>query len=121
MTLKEYCDKLVAKKKKSLREIAKEDVARISKTIQKDPSGREHFWNGDFFESKPENDKTWILGIDSEVPGFWDYCPTKTGVSTKGYDLVCQTPNFVFIFQDGEKLTCRKCKKEHTIKIVTGE
>ena len=102
-----------------LREIAKKDVDRISKTIQKDPQGREYTWNGNFFESKPdENGKTWIMGIDSSVKGYWFYCPEKTGHNSKGYELVCNTPHFVFIFQDGEKLTCRKCKKEQTIKFV---
>lgn len=102
-----------------LKRIAESDTRRISKTIQIDPSGREYKWNGDFFESEPdEAGKTWIKGIDSSVPGFWFYCPETTGVNSKGYELECQTPHFVFIFQDGEKLTCRKCKKENTIKLV---
>ena len=102
-----------------LRKCAKEDVDRISKTIQKDSRGREYKWNGSFFESEPDdNGNTWIKGIDSSVPGFWFYCPNITGTNSKGYDLVCKATHFVFIYQDGEKLTCRKCKAENTIKIV---
>ena len=107
-----------------LRKQAEEDVARISKTIQHDSAGREYIWQEDkgFFESEAdENGKTWIKGIDSSVPGFWFNCPKITGANSKGYDIVCATPHFVFIYQDGEKLTCRKCKKENTIKIVLPE
>ena len=107
--------------KSVLKQIAEEDIARISKTIQKDPSGRLYYWNGTFFESKPEDGKTWILGIDSSVKGYWYYCPEITGHNSKGYELKCNTPHFVFIYQDGEKLTCRKCKKENTIKLVLKE
>ena len=104
-----------------LRKQAEEDVARISKTIQHDSAGREYIWQEDkgFFESEAdENGKTWIKGIDSSVPGFWFNCPNITGANSKGYDIVCATPHFVFIYQDGEKLTCRKCNKESTIKLV---
>ena len=107
-----------------LRAIAEADVARISKTIQTDPSGREYSWNEEkgFFESEvDENGKTWVLGIDSSVPGYWHYCPKVTGSNSKGYDVVCRTPHFVFIYQDGEKLTCTKCGAESTVNIVAGE
>jgi len=107
---------------KELREIAKADVDRIKKTIQKDPKGIEHFWNEkiQMFESKPldENGHTTVMGIDSSVKGYWHYCPKVNGHNSKGYELKCLTPHFVFIFQDGEKLTCRKCKTESTIKLV---
>lgn len=120
--LDKYCEKLVEKRKKPLMDIAKEDEERISKTIQKDPSGREFFWNGDHFESEPdENGKTWVLGVDSSVPGFWHYCPKITGVNSKGYEIQCRTPHFVFYPQEGEKLTCRKCKEESTIEFVIPE
>ena len=102
-----------------LREIVKADIKRLSKTIQRDTVGREYTYNGDFFESKPDKKgKTWIMGIDSSVPGFWFYCPKITGHNSKGYELKCETPHFVFIYQDGEKLTCRKCKEKSTIKLV---
>jgi hypothetical protein len=104
-----------------LRKIAEADIARISKTIQRDPAGREYTWNAEHkqFLSKPdENGKTWILGIDSSVPGYWWYCPNIKGVNSKGYEIVCRTPHFVFIYQDGEKLTCRECKTESTINLV---
>ena len=65
--------------------------------------------------------KKWVKGIDSSVPGFWHNCPEIVGANSKGYDIVCATPHFVFIYQDGEKLTCRKCNKESTIKIVLPE
>lgn len=107
-----------------LREIAKADVERISKTVQTDSSGREYLYNEDkkLFESEPdENGKTWVLGIDSSVPGYWFYCPNVTGVSSKGYELVCRTPHFVFIYQNGEKLVCRECKTEFTIELVLPE
>jgi len=108
--------------KDKLREIAEKDIARISKTIQKDPRGVEHFWNDKIkmFESKAvdENGHTSVMGIDSSVKGYWHYCPELTGHNSKGYELKCMTPHFVFIYQDGEKLTCRKCKKENTIKLV---
>lgn len=105
-----------------LRIIAGKDVERISKTIQKDPRGVEHFWNEDIkmFESKEldENGHTTVMGIDSSVKGYWFYCPKITGHNSKGYELQCNVPHFVFVFQDGEKLTCRKCKTESTIKLV---
>ncbi|WP_428323652.1 hypothetical protein [Nitrosopumilus sp.] len=116
-TLIEYCKELT-KNGKTLREIAEADEARISKTIQKDPHGREYKWNGDHFESEPdENGKTWVLGVDSAVPGFWFYCPEITGHNSKGFETKCSTPHFVFIYQDGEKLTCRGCKKEVTVNV----
>jgi len=105
-----------------LKRIAEEDVARISKTIQRDPNGREFFWNAEqnCFLSKPdENGKIWILGIDSSVAGYWHYCPKVTGANSKGYDIKCRTPHFVFVYQDGEKLTCTKCGAESTVNIVT--
>ena len=107
-----------------LKKQAQEDVARISKTVQHDSAGREYQWNEEavFFESEAdENGKTWIKGIDSSVPGFWFNCPQITGANSKGYDIVCATPHFVFIYQDGEKLTCRKCNEETTIKLVIPE
>ena len=108
--------------KEVLRKQAKEDTDRINKTTQRDSAGREFKWNGSFFESKPdENGVTWIKGIDSSVPGYWFSCPNVTGHNSKGYELVCRVPHFVFIFQDGEKLTCRKCNVECTIKIATVE
>ena len=105
--------------KEILKKQAEEDVARISKTIQRDSAGREYTWNGNFFESEPDDTgKTWIKGIDSSVPGFWFYCTNKTGSNSKGYDIVCNVPHFVFSYQDGEKLTCRECNAENTIHIV---
>ena len=107
-----------------LRKQAEEDIARISKTVQRDSSGREYFWNKEigFFESEPdENGKCWVKGIDSSVPGYWFYCPEVTGTNTKGYEIVCNSPHFVFSYQDGEKLTCRECKAESTIKLVIKE
>lgn len=107
--------------KDELKKIAQEDVARISKTIQKDPTGREFTFDfkRNLFASKiEENGKEWIMGIDSSVPGYWHYCPKVIGSSSKGYDLKCNTAHFVFIYQDGEKLTCSKCKSESTIKLI---
>ena len=107
-----------------LLKIAKADVERIKKTVQTDSSGREYLYSEDkkLFESEPdENGKTWVLGIDSSVPGYWVYCPNVTGSSSKGYELKCRTPHFVFIYQDGEKLTCRECKMDFTIKLVLPE
>jgi len=105
-----------------LRKIAEADVERIKKTVQKDPNGVLHYWNEEIgmFESKErdENGHTSVMGIDSSVKGFWHYCPKVTGHNSKGYELRCMVPHFVFIFQDGEKLTCRKCKHESTVKIV---
>jgi hypothetical protein len=107
-----------------LKKQAEEDVARIKKTVQHDNNGIEYKWNESLqcFESeKDEAGKTRLLGIDSSVPGYWIYCPQITGSTSKGYDIKCRATNFVFIFQDGEKLTCRKCNKENTIKIVLPE
>jgi len=105
-----------------LRKQAEKDLERIIKTTQRDAAGREYKWNGNFFESKPDDrGATWIKGIDSSVPGYWFSCDNITGTSSKGYDIVCRTTHFVFIYQDGEKLTCRKCNAECTIKIATTE
>ena len=104
-----------------LKKQAEADVARIKKTTQYDGDGREYKWNEDigFFESEADDaGKKWVKGIDSSVPGYWFTCPEIVGSNSKGYDIVCATPHFVFIFQDGEKLTCRKCNKESTIKLV---
>ena len=89
-----------------------------------DGDGREYKWNEDigFFESEADDaGKKWVKGIDSSVPGYWFTCPQIVGSNSKGYDIVCATPHFVFIYQDGEKLTCRKCNKESTIKLVLPE
>jgi len=106
-----------------LREIAEADVNRIKKTIQKDPNGLEYTFNeeGQCFTAIDKDGKEWIMGIDSAVKGYWHYCPEMTGHNSKGYELKCRTPHFVFIYQDGEKLTCRKCKKENTIELVLPE
>jgi hypothetical protein len=107
-----------------LKKQAEEDVARIKKTTQYDGDGREYKWNEDigFFESEADDaGKKWVKGIDSSVPGYWFTCPEIVGSNSKGYDIVCATPHFVFIFQDGEKLTCRKCNKESTVKLVLPE
>ena len=106
-----------------LRKQAEVDVARIKKTIQHDDNGLEYKWNEDLqcFENINEFGQVTLLGVDSSVPGYWFYCPKVVGSSSKGYDLKCAIPNFVFIYQDGEKLTCRKCKTDTTIKIVLPE
>ena len=98
-----------------------ETKALVSRFIQDSGLNIVYSWQEDkgFFESEAdENGKTWIKGIDSSVPGFWLNCPKIRGANSKGYDIVCATPHFVFIYQDGEKLTCRKCNKESTIKLV---
>ena len=105
-----------------LRAQAEKDVARIIKTVQHDSEGRQYHWNAsiELFESDPdENGRTHVKGIDSSVPGYWFYCPFSSGYNSKGYELKCNTPHFVFIHQDGEKLTCRKCNEESTISIGT--
>lgn len=103
-----------------LRKTAEEDVKRISKTIQKDVNGEEFTWNEDkhCFTRTDDQGKLWLKGVDSSVPAYWSYCPNKTGHNTKGYETVCRTPHFVFIFENGEDKKCDGCGKTYKISIA---
>jgi len=105
--------------KEKMKEVADSDVARIKLTIQTDSNGREYSWDekDGIFKHFDSDGKEWVKGIDSSVPGYWFYCPKVTGHSSRGFEIVCRTPHFVFLHQDGEKLTCRKCKSEATIDL----
>jgi len=105
--------------KERMREIANADVARIKLTKQTDVNGREYSWDEEqgIFVHIDDDGKEWFKGIDSSVPGYWFYCPEVTGHTSRGFEIVCRHPNFVFLHQDGEKLTCKKCKKECTVDL----
>jgi len=105
--------------KSVMKEIADKEVARIKVTKQTDSNGRIYDWSekDQLFVHFDEDGKEWVKGVDSSVPGFWVYCSQVTGHNSKGFELKCNAPHFVFLHQDGEKLSCRKCKSEITIKL----
>lgn len=104
----------------SSREIAKADVERISKTVQTDSNGLVYNFDtkAQCFLGTDAKGVEWIMGVDSSVEGYWYNCPVSQGFNSKGYEQFCKTPHFVFKFQHGEKLTCRKCKQESTVQLV---
>ena len=104
---------------KTLREIAEEDIARISKTVQLDSNGTEYHYDETRKCFVGEKDgKQWLKGVETDVPAYWWYCPHKTGDSPKGYEVFCRTPHFVLIYQDGEDITCTHCGTTSKIKLI---
>lgn len=128
------CDKLLKEKitkkfnadktkklKVILNEIAAEDIKRISGTIQTDKNLTVYKYDNErkvFVGTNDKDGKEWLMGVETECPAVWHYCPTPKGTTPKGYPITCGTPIFALITQHGEKVTCPKCKKESTIDVV---
>lgn len=104
---------------KELREKAKKDVERLSKGKPRDQAGREYTWNEgkQCFTRTAKDGKLWVKGINSTVPGYWSYCPNQTNVNADGLPVTCNTPHFVFIFQNGEDKKCDGCGETYKIVI----
>ncbi len=67
-------------------------------------------------EEKPILGKEWIAAVqDTQVPIFYINCPNE--VEKNGKPVLCNVPNIIPIFEDGDTKICTGCKKEFKAKI----
>lgn len=112
--------KLDPKLKNELRKKAESDIKRLSKTTPTDSKGHKFKWDKKdrVFKARDEKSgKEWLKGVDSEVAGYWWYCPNIIGQTYKGYNKYCYKPHFVFLYQHGDILNCTGCKLQCTIDL----
>lgn len=101
-----------------LRKQAKADIERLSKGHPRDVNGEVYDWDAGkrCFTRTDDKGQLWVKGINSRVAGYWSYCPSTVNVDRDGLPVTCNTPHFVFIFENGEDKKCDKCGE--TFKIV---
>ena len=97
------------------------DIEKQKGVVKKDL--KQHFlhWNEkrNVFLGIDENGIEWIAGVDTDVPVYWEYCPSEIQYVKNGQMRTrkCRTPHLIPIFDDGKLIKCVQCGHEFTVNI----
>lgn len=108
-------------KKESLKKIAEAEVEKLKHGKPRDTQGNSYEWDEGkrCFQRIDEKGQLWVKGINTSVPAYWSYCSNDSdNVDINGFSLKCNTPHFVFIYEDGEEKVCDECKRPYKIVIT---